>query len=298
MLDAEAFEHPDQVLGGEVAGRGLGVRATAQTARRGVHCGHALAERGQGVRQRLAVGVVEVHRQPVHADPGRDERAQQGLHVPRGGHPDGVAERELVAPHVEQALARRDDLLDRDGTFPRVAEAHRQVPAHRDPLADGARHHRFEHGELLVEAAVEVALREGLGGRGEDRDVADLRLQRPVQAALVGNQDGVLRARGLVEAVEELGGVGQLRDPLGVHEAGRFQHDQARVGQPPQELQLDLERNDLLLVLQSVPRADLPDRHLSGQLPRFRRGDRHRQAQFTWSHQLSCVRSALSSTSR
>ena len=77
-LDAEAVQHPHQVLGGEVAGGALGVRAAADAARRGVHRASPRRERGERVRQRLAVGVVEVHREPVGGDARRAERVDQG----------------------------------------------------------------------------------------------------------------------------------------------------------------------------------------------------------------------------
>ena len=46
MLDAEAGEHPDEVLGGEVAGGALGVGAAAQTAGRRVERRDAVPQRG------------------------------------------------------------------------------------------------------------------------------------------------------------------------------------------------------------------------------------------------------------
>ena len=98
MLDPEAGQHPHQVLGGEVAGGRLGVGAAAEAAGAGVEGGDARLQRGEGVGERLAVGVVEVHGEPVGADAGVGEGRDERRDVAGGGDADGVAEAELVAP--------------------------------------------------------------------------------------------------------------------------------------------------------------------------------------------------------
>ncbi|GAA3061987.1 hypothetical protein GCM10020000_51590 [Streptomyces olivoverticillatus] len=100
--DAEAVEHPYEVFGGEVSGGALRVRAAAEAARGGVDGGHAVAQRGQGVGERLAVGVVEVDGEPLRAHARLAEGGQQGGDVAGGGHADGVAEAQLVTAEAEQ----------------------------------------------------------------------------------------------------------------------------------------------------------------------------------------------------
>src|SRR6478672_3476806 len=263
-VDPEAVQHPDQILGGEVPGGALGVGAAAEPARARVVRRDAGVQRGVGVGERLAVGVVEVHRELVGAHAGLDERADQGGHVAGRADADGVAEAELAGAEVEEPLAHRDDLVDRDGALPRVAEAHRHVGADVQPRLAGAAHGRLEHRELLVEAAVEVLLREGLGRRAEDRDVLAAELQRPVEAAVVRHQHREVGAAG-TQAGHQVGGVGELGHPPGVHEAGRLDDREPGRQEPFDELGLDLGRDQGLLVLQAVARPDLVDRDPVGQ---------------------------------
>src|SRR5712692_10944583 len=57
-LDAKAIEHVHHVLGRDVAGRTLGVRAAAEAGDRAVEGLHARLERGVDVRERLPVSIV------------------------------------------------------------------------------------------------------------------------------------------------------------------------------------------------------------------------------------------------
>ncbi len=167
------------------------------------------------------------------------------------------------APRSNSRLPTSTTCATRHLALPRVAEAHRDVGTHVEPGVTGPAHGRLEHRELLVEAAVEVALRERLGGAAEDRDVPQPLLQRSVETALVGHQHRHL-ARHLAqlghEQVDEVGGVGQLRHPLRVHEARRLDDGQAGSHQATYELGLGRGRHERRLVLQSVARADLVDR--------------------------------------
>src|SRR5690606_21859919 len=121
--------------------------------------------------------------------------------------------------------------------------------------------------ELVLEGAVEVALGEGLGGAGVDRDVPAAELDRPVEPALGGNEHREVAGaitQPLVgdEGGEQVGGAGQLRHPLRVDEAGRLDDRQPGGDQALHERRLGRGRHDRGLVLQAVARADLPDRHL------------------------------------
>ena len=96
-------------------------------------------------------------------------------------------------------------------------------------------------------------------------------LQRPVEAALVGHQHRAVAGPASPEQRHQLGGVGELGHPLRVHEAGRLDDRQPGGEQAADELGLDLGRDQRLLVLQAVARADLVDRDPLGHR-RDRRG--------------------------
>ena len=110
-----------------------------------------------------------------------------------------------------------------------------------------------------------LLLREGLGGAAEDRDVPQAELERPVEPALVGHQHRQVATAVGAEPGHQLLGVGELRHPLRVHEAGRLDDRQPGGDQPAYELRLDVGGHDRLLVLQAVARADLVDRDPLGQ---------------------------------
>ena len=112
----------------------------------------------------------------------------------------------------------------------------------------------------LVDRAVEIALREGLGGAAEDRDLAHAVLERAIEAALVRDEHRVAHAVAQGQPAEQVFGVGELRHPLRVHEAGGFDDLQAGVAEAVDELGLDLDRDDRRFVLQPVARSDLVDR--------------------------------------
>src|SRR4051794_21689446 len=78
VLDPETGQEPEQVLGGEVARRALGVGAAAEATGARVVRRDTGAQTGLDVGQRLAVGVVEVQGQVGHADAGLGERLDQG----------------------------------------------------------------------------------------------------------------------------------------------------------------------------------------------------------------------------
>jgi hypothetical protein len=122
--------------------------------------------------------------------------------------------------------------------------------------------------------------------RHEDRDLAHAGGERGVEAAAVGHQARQDHAVSARHAARDLGGVGQLRDPLRADEAGDLDPRQAAVDQRGDERDLVGGRDVARLVLQAVagpdlvhgdarrelhadartiPRGDRP-RHLAGQL--------------------------------
>ena len=115
---------------------------------------------------------------------------------------DGVAEGQLRGAQVEEPLADVDHLVDRDPALPGVAEAHRHVGPHVEAGVARPSYGRARTSRTARRGSVEVALREGLGGAAEDRDVPQALLQRPVEAALVGHQHRQL-AGDVPELVDE-----------------------------------------------------------------------------------------------
>ncbi len=210
-------QRPDEVLGREVAGRGLRVGAAAEATGGRVDHGDPVAQRRHRVGQRLAVGVVEVHGDPVGGDPPLAERLEQAVHVAGRADPDRVAEAQLVAAEIHQPLGHVDDLGDRDRPLPRVAEAHRDVGAHPHPARPRPLDDGSEHRELLGDRPVEVLLGEGLRRRPEDRDRRQPQLLRAVEAPLVGHErrppsTGRVAA-GLPQPLQDLLGIAHLRAP-------------------------------------------------------------------------------------
>src|SRR3954454_16971316 len=127
VLNAQAGEEPDQVLGREFAGGALGVGAAAEAAGAGVERRDSGEQPGVGVGEGLTVGVVEVEREGADARAGAAELVDECGDVAGGADADGVTQAELAGAQVEQAAPDRDDLPDRHGAFPRIAEAHRDV---------------------------------------------------------------------------------------------------------------------------------------------------------------------------
>ncbi len=162
---------------------------------------------------------------------------------------------------LEQADAGAHHPLDRHRTLPGVAEAHREVGAHVHVGRDSALHRGGEHRELVLVGAVEVALGEALRRAAEDRDVLQPGLDRAVEPALVGHQHRHRHRAVVVDPCDQLLGVGELRHPARVHEARGLHDGEPGRDQAMDELHLDVERHDLGLVLQTVARPHLVDRH-------------------------------------
>ena len=81
--------------------------------------------------------------------------------------------------------------------------------------------------------------------------------ERGVEAAAVGHQARQHHAVPARHAARDLGGVGQLRDPLGADEAGDLDARQAAVDQRRDERDLVAGRDVARLVLQAVAGPDL-----------------------------------------
>src|ERR1019366_10250257 len=101
-LVAHAVEEIEQVLRGEVARSPGGVRAAAETARRGVEDAYALPQTFGHVRERGSTGVVEVEREARERHSRVHAASDDVGHLGGNANPDRVADGHLVAPRVEQ----------------------------------------------------------------------------------------------------------------------------------------------------------------------------------------------------
>lgn len=263
-MDAQAVEQVEHVLAGHVAAGALGIGTAAEAGHRAVEHVDAFQQARVDVRQRLAVGVVEVPGQLVARDVAADH-LEQGTGLAGGAGADGVAERDLVAAHLEQLASHRGDLLRRHLAFVGAAEHAGHVTAHTDTLLAGGVHHRHEALEALGDRAVDVLLREGLAGGGEHRDFLHPGEHGRLEALHVGRQRGVGDAALLPDLGEHLGGAGHLRHPLGRDEAADLDVFETGGAQVVDQTHLVGDADRLFLVLQAVARADFDQADVLGQ---------------------------------
>ena len=88
--------------------------------------------------------------------------------------------------------------------------------------------------------------------------------ERVVESALVRDEHRDRHVVGNLGAAQDLGAVGQLRDHVGAHEARDLQPPEASLREQLHEPHLVVSRDDLGLVLEAVPRADLANPHVFG----------------------------------
>jgi hypothetical protein len=158
------------------------------------------------------------------------------------------------------------DLLGSHVAFIRTAEDGGDVAAHFDIVLFRFKNHRGESFERLGDRAVDVLLRERLGGRGEHRDLGGAGRARRLEALEIGREHRIGDARPAADAFEDLGVVGHLRHPLRRDEGGRLDRRQAGVGEALDQLELDRGRHLARLVLQPVARPHLDQSNFSRQL--------------------------------
>ena len=225
-VDAQAIKQVKHVLGGNVAGGALGVRAAAQAGDRAVEYGNAFQQAGVDIGQGLAVGVVEVPGELFARDVTTDH-LEQAASLPGGASADGVAQRDFVAAHGEQLAGHRSDLLGCDFALIGAAKHAGDIAAHADAVGLGRVHYWDEALQTLGDGAVDVALGESLGGRGEHCHFLHPSLDGSLEALEVGRQRAIHHARLTLDAGEHLGAAGHLWHPLGRDEAAHLDVDQA-----------------------------------------------------------------------
>ena len=211
--NSQAFEHVDHVLGCDIAGRAGGVGAAAETAGGGIDHAAALLHPGIEIGQRLAVGVVEMHREIGHRHVAGD-RAQEFPGLQGRADADGVAERDFVAAEVPQHFCNVDHRLRLDLALIGTSEHAGNIAAHPDAVGFGAGEHRLEALDRFRNRAVDVGAGKALRGGGEYRDQFRARGLRSLVALLVRHQHREFASRMMADATQHLGRAHHLRDRL------------------------------------------------------------------------------------
>ena len=140
------------------------------------------------------------------------------------------------------------------------------TPSQRSPSSRARADDALQPGERLLDRAVHVLLVVGLRGGEEQVDLVEVLAQRErvLEPALVGDQHRHGHVVRDLSPSQHLGAVGELRDHVGAHEARDLEPPQTRVGEHLDEPDLVVRRDDLGLVLEAVPRADLADPDVFG----------------------------------
>ena len=210
---------------------------------------------------------MEVHRKPVDAD-HRQQVLEQGRDFVGGRLADGVADREFDAAKVQERLDHRHDCFRANRSFVGAVEGRGDVAAHGHRRLANDRAEPFDR---FGDRRVDVLPVEGVAGRREHGNLVDPCGDRPGQPRFVRHQRHVLDARPAGDPAEHLVRIRQLRDPAWRDEGTDLDLIETRLGQGIDEGDLRVGRDDPLLVLETVSRADLddPDRlHRAGS--RFR----------------------------
>ena len=187
---------------------------------------HAGLQRREHVGEALPARVVEVRGQ-LDASPSALARAARRTRAPAAGWPCRWCRRSRspAAPASRSARGDLEHALGRHVALVGAAERRRDHPLAAQPRLARPGEHALQAGERLGDRAVDVLAVVGLRGRQEDVDLVErgpargsrlAQRERPVQAALVGDQHRhahLGRAR-RSRASTSLG-VGELRDHVG-----------------------------------------------------------------------------------
>uniref|UniRef100_A0A1I8I5J7 Protein-cysteine N-palmitoyltransferase HHAT-like protein n=1 Tax=Macrostomum lignano TaxID=282301 RepID=A0A1I8I5J7_9PLAT len=133
-LVSVAVQHSNHRLRGNIARCARpGVRTAAQAGHRSVDGPEFESERGGNIRQSLTVGVVTVSGQVGGAQAGVQQTLEQAAHRVRRADSDGVAEGDLVAAELEEAVGHGGDRRVADLALVGAAEDAGDIAAERHP---------------------------------------------------------------------------------------------------------------------------------------------------------------------
>ena len=259
-LDPHLVQHRDHVLAADVAGRARRHRTTTELAEARLEGLDTLFQGGQQVGQPLAPGVVEVGGQldaPQALARGREEL----VHLARVRHPGGVPEADLLAAGGGKPLGDLEDALGRHLALVGAAEGGRDHALAPQPRLARRLQRHLQPVQRLLDRAVDVAPVVGLRGGEEDADLVEAvtQLQRPLEPALVRDQDREGDPVAPPHRPQHLGRVGQLRDHVRPHERGDLHPPHPGRREQVDQPHLVGGRDRLRLVLEPVAGPDLAD---------------------------------------
>src|ERR1700722_9967835 len=258
--NTHALHHVDDVLGRDIAGSAGGVGAAAETAGGGIDHPGALLHTGIEIRQRLAIGVMEVHREmgDRHA---AGHRAQQALCLERRTDADGVAERNFVATELPQMIGHLRHRLRLHLAVEGTAEHAGDIAAHPDAVGLGPRNHRLEALDGFGDRAIDIGARKALRRRGKHRNHLRAGGARGLIALFVRHQHMEFAVGMMTDAAQHLVRIHHLRDRLRRHEGPDLDGMQPRTQQRLDEGNAVGDADRRLFVLQPVAGAYFDDAH-------------------------------------
>src|SRR5690606_12398193 len=177
-----------------------------------------------------------------------------------GADADRVTERYLVAAEVGETSGNIHDGRGCNPSLIGTPEHAGHVAAYRDRALCGKRDDRPEPLDAFTDRAVDVALGEGFGRRGEDSDFVNLRLDGLARTLLVGHEHAVGDTTDLGQRTHQIPGSCHLGNAAWRDEAADFYPAQSRVCELCNECGPYLDWNGNRLVLQAVARPYLHDR--------------------------------------
>ena len=165
------------------------------------------------------------------------------------------------APASTSARAISSDALGRTSPSYGQPKTVEMTPSQRSPSARARASTRSSAGERLLDRAVDVLAVVRLGGAQEDVDLVDAVAvrERVVEPALVRDQHAHAHVVRELDRLQHLGGVGELRDHVGAHEARHLEPPSPCGASCSISRTLSSVGDHLRLVLEAVARADLAD---------------------------------------
>ena len=155
--------------------------------------------------------------------------AKNSRDLARVGHPGRVAEADLLAAGRGEPLGDPEDALGRDLALVGAAEGGRDHPLAAQPGLARGRQRPLQPAQRLLDRAVDVLAVVGLRGGEEDADLVEAvaQRQRPLEAALVGDQD---REGDAVAALDRRPAPARRRRAAGSRRGARTRSPRAAAG--------------------------------------------------------------------